>query len=59
MVEDHTSGGVTGTVTVEKDLRGKRKINDMELVFIVGNFNAAGTAFTITCEGIIRQVFLR
>ena len=60
MIEDNTSataGVVRGDVV--QDLKGKRKINDMELVLLIDNNSAVGTAFSVTTEGIVRLVFLR
>ena len=59
-IEDHTSSGaVPQAQRVSVDLKSKRKINDMELVFIINNNSVTGTAFSSRTEGLIRQVFLR
>ena len=58
-VEDHTTAGsVPQAQRVSVDLKGKRKINDMELIFIINNNTVAGTAFSTRTEALVRQVFL-
>ena len=40
------------------DLRGKRKVDNGELVVIFNSDHIGGTAFTVTLRGIVRTVFL-
>jgi len=60
IVQDHTTAGAVPTIQrVERRLKSKRKIDDMELLMIFSNFNISGTTFTVRVEGLIRQYFLR
>jgi len=45
-------------VFVGADVRGKRKVDDGELLFIVDSNPIDGTAFTVQCVGLVRVVFL-
>ncbi len=60
MVEDHsTAGAVEVSTNVYMDLRGKRRIDDMELALLMTNNTAQGTAFSVLVEGLIRCHILR
>ena len=61
MVEDHTTAGaiVPTSQRLFADLKGMRKINDMELFLLFENNSAQGTSFTVHAEGLVRMVYLR
>ena len=60
LLQNHTTPALVWPgVRVERRLRGKRKIDDMELMFRSGNFNVRGTPFDVNVDGFVRQYFLR
>ena len=60
IVNDHTTAGALPvTQSLMRDLKGRRKIDDMELVWWADNNTITGTAFAVRVEGQIRQLFMR
>ena len=59
MLQDHTTVGVVPSMhRFELDLKSKRLIGDSELVLIIDNNSARGTAFSVETEGLIRCLYL-
>jgi len=55
LVPGHTTAGaVDSTVHIERDLKSRRRIDDGDLLLIVNNNSAQGSAFNVTVEGEIR-----
>ena len=59
IVEDHTTAGSISpsSATLFLDLKSQRMIGDTELVLIINNSNASGTAFSVHTEGLVRCLF--
>jgi len=60
ILTDHISTGAVRTeYRIFKDLKGKRKIDDMELIYTMQNSPVSGTSFSANVEGLIRLFVLR